>query len=321
MSNTKNIVKAVQEAAKLTKKPIEIIERDDAELSVRRMILKTANRFSHLEITDILDHVAHLITEKALEKSGPKQTWSAEIFEGNVEVSFALSKTAKTEKVSASSFPKARLTFDPDHFYQRLVEDQDDEDEDAKTKLGVTKEAAVYLTAVIEYLVAEVVELAGIAAFDAKRKRITPGDVQKSVAADEQLNELLTSLGTFSKITLPGKVLGKKDADAESQDGDSVDEKVAVPNGKPEVSKKQKIVYALFDYESLANEDLERSELINDSFRGLYATEMDAMIAFARFAVDVEQADEEDYFENGVMVVPKADLEKIGMKIVPTPLP
>ena len=62
-----------------------------------------------------------------------------------------------------------------------------------KGKYGehVNKMASVYLTAVIEYLVAEVLELAGGQAKDFSKNRITPRHIQLAVRSDPELNELL----------------------------------------------------------------------------------------------------------------------------------
>ena len=61
----------------------------------------------------------------------------------------------------------------------------------AKYGEHINKMASVYLTAVIEYLVAEVLELAGGQAKDFNKNRITPRHIQLAVRSDPELNELL----------------------------------------------------------------------------------------------------------------------------------
>ena len=109
--------------------------------------------------------------------------------------------------------------------------------------------APVYVAAVMEYLTAEILELAGNAARDNKRTRITPRHVQLAVRNDEELNKLLGGVTISQGGVLPNihgvllpkkKVAGEEKPKKKSKKSKKGSKKAAATEGEKAEKKAKK---------------------------------------------------------------------------------
>ncbi|XP_061576334.1 histone H2A, sperm-like [Cololabis saira] len=95
-------------------------------------------------------------------------------------------KAAPKPKSTVSRSARAGLTFPVGRIHRLLKKGHYAE--------RVGNGSAVYLAAILEYLCAEILELAGNASTDNKKRRIAPRHILLAVKNDEELNKLLAGV-------------------------------------------------------------------------------------------------------------------------------
>ncbi|XP_013878282.1 histone H2A [Austrofundulus limnaeus] len=104
-------------------------------------------------------------------------------------------KSSRKPKTAISRSVRAGVTFPVGRIHRLLKRGQ------YAKRIGPG--AAVYLAAVMEYLCAELLELAGRASHDNKRQRITPRHILLAVKNDEELDQLLAGVMISEGGVLP----------------------------------------------------------------------------------------------------------------------
>ncbi|QLG71878.1 hypothetical protein HG535_0F04850 [Zygotorulaspora mrakii] len=116
-------------------------------------------------------------------------------------------KAGSAAKATQSRSAKAGLTFPVGRVHRLLRK--------GNYAQRIGSGAPVYLTAVLEYLAAEILELAGNAARDNKKTRIIPRHLQLAIRNDDELNKLLGNVTIAQGGVLPNihqNLLPKKSA-------------------------------------------------------------------------------------------------------------
>lgn len=106
------------------------------------------------------------------------------IQETQPDISVTQEDLKKKKKAPVSRSYKAGLQFPVGRIHRHLKSRVH-----GNHRVGAT--AAVYVAAILEYLCAEVLELAGNASKDLKVKRITPRHLQLAIRGDEELDRLI----------------------------------------------------------------------------------------------------------------------------------
>eukprot|EP00928_Gymnodinium_smaydae_P050679 TRINITY_DN3423_c0_g1_i4.p2 TRINITY_DN3423_c0_g1~~TRINITY_DN3423_c0_g1_i4.p2 ORF type:complete len:280 (+),score=86.32 TRINITY_DN3423_c0_g1_i4:50-841(+) len=121
-------------------------------------------------------------------------------------------KVSKTGATKKSIQAKCNLQFPVSRFAKSLRKGG------YATRLGTG--ASIYLTAVIEYVTAEILELAGNSAKEQKKTRIVPRHIQLAVRGDEELNKYMSNVTISGGGVLPNihQVLMPQKTDKKGKD-------------------------------------------------------------------------------------------------------
>merc|ERR1712017_19672 len=126
---------------------------------------------------------------------GRKRSNSSHTHETQQQLNMSGRGKGKSGKKSVTKSAKAGLQFPVGRGRRYL--------KNGKYATRIGSGAPVSLAAVLEYLAAEVLELAGNAARDNKKSRIIPRHIQLAIRNDEELSKLLSTVTIASGGVLP----------------------------------------------------------------------------------------------------------------------
>jgi len=127
--------------------------------------------------------------------AGKKHNYYLTLFLGGKGKSGAVAGKSKSTGATKSRSSRAGLQFPVGRIHRLLRK--------GNYAQRVGAGAPVYLAAVLEYLGAEILELAGNAARDNKKTRIIPRHLQLAIRNDEELNKLLGNVTIAQGGVLP----------------------------------------------------------------------------------------------------------------------
>ncbi|GMO17728.1 MAG: hypothetical protein Ta2E_08820 [Mycoplasmoidaceae bacterium] len=138
----------------------------------------------------------------------PRHKWIAKVTDLALDFHFTLMPAKNGVKITATKTTsdkerassktrssRAGLQFPVGRLYWFLERDNMEE------RVGASD--SIFLAAVLEYLTVEVLELAGNAARDNKKTRISPRHIMLAVRNDEELNQLLSNITIASAGVVP----------------------------------------------------------------------------------------------------------------------
>ena len=187
-----------KDSASLLKIAKELVAKEeDEKLMTREALIEKVSNFSSYGPSI---YKKHNLAETCEKKNTPQKIMSGKGKGGRGKGKAKSSGSSSSASKAGLQFPVARL-----NRYLRKGK--------YASRVGVG--AGVYMGAVLEYLCAEILELAGNAARDNKKTRIVPRHIQLAVRNDEELNKLLGSVTIASGGVLPNihaTLLPKKSA-------------------------------------------------------------------------------------------------------------